>query len=470
MPSSLAPRLGRPRAATFATAALAGLLALGLGACLGNTGTISVSVVTAPESPLRASVERVRLTLTNPRTLVEATRRDGAFSLALEASASGDPASVFVEAFDADGELVAVGRSPDFVVGPIDARLAIYLAPPESFAEAPVHLAAARAELGAAGLRYGTLLVGGRDRGGAPRGEIEIYNAYDHTLARGLDLPAPRAGAAVAATSDGRAFIVGGFGPDGAAQATAWRFDTNLAPAGAFAELPSAAAPRAGERALQTSDSSFVLTGPPARIDVAAGSVVAGAGAELPSAAAAVAKAQLVTVVAAGAAVRRYRDGVVDELEIPQARRVGHALVATQDDHIAVIGGELDSALTADVVKIDPDSGAATVIPGVLETPRRRAAVARTRGLIVVAGGVGGSGLVLDTAELLDATTLAHVATVPMTARADASLEHLPNDQLLLVGGFDDRGLPTARLELFTPRLPVLADLLGAAAPASEAP
>jgi hypothetical protein len=106
---------------------------------------------------------------------------------------------------------------------------------------APTTLAVGRFEVGSARLPYGVIIAGGRDNGNAVRGEVEIYNAYDHTLRRGLDLPKPRAGVAMGTTVDGQAYIFGGFGPDNAAQADAWRFDTRVAPSGFVTELPGSA-------------------------------------------------------------------------------------------------------------------------------------------------------------------------------------------------------------------------------------
>jgi hypothetical protein len=439
--------IARPLACTMISALLA--------ACLSDSGTIQVSVIAAPGSTLIESVQRIRLTLSDPRTVVEAVRGASGFSLALEAVADGEAGKIAVEGFDSNDRLIAYGLSPPFTIGPIDARVVVYLAPPQSMAIAPVQLAVPRFEIGAGSLAYGAILVGGRDNANAVRGEVELYNAYDHTLARGLDLPAPRAGAAVAATIDGRAFIIGGQGGDNQPSTLTWAFNTAAAPSGSYLELPNTAPARFGEHTVPISAARFLVTGSAAaQLDAINGLVTSLTSAPpLPTQMVSVlARDEIIAVGAGAAAVVRYRGGAFDTLAIPAALRTGHLVVTTADAQVAVIGGGDRDGLRSDAVKIDPIAGTGVTIPDVLEIPRSRPAVARAGALIVVAGGVSGSGVILDTAELLDATTLRHVATIPLVApRAEAEAIALPNDQVLLIGGLDFRGRPTAMLELFTP-------------------
>jgi len=77
--------------------------ALALCACTGTTGTLQLQLVTAPDSQLLDAVERLRLTITNPRQVVESARTAGGFDLALEVDASDATGALVVEGFDADG-------------------------------------------------------------------------------------------------------------------------------------------------------------------------------------------------------------------------------------------------------------------------------------------------------------------------------------------------------------------------------
>ena len=61
----------------------------------------------------------------------------------------------------------------------------------------------------------------------------------------------------------------------------------------------------------------------------------------------------------------------------------------------------------------------------------------------------------LANAELFDSTTFALVATMPMVVpRTGATAVALPDDQVLMVGGIDANGAPSATIELFTPAPP----------------
>ncbi len=444
-----------PRAAMRALgAALALTAGLGGAGCIGEDGLLSVKVVTAPESTLMSSVVKIRMILTQPRKVVEAQRQaDGGFSLSLEVSAdSSSNSQLLVEGYDENERLIAYGSSPPFAVNPTNASLAIYLAPPLSIGEAPVKLPVERNELGAATLTYGAIFIGGRDNNNAVRGEVEIYNAYNHTLVSGMPLPMPRAAAAVGTLIDGRAFIVGGESGSGAV-AGGWQFDTNAAPSGSYSELVSTAAARVGARAVAITTGRFFLTGsPPADLDALTGTVTPLPSAPtLPSEMVSVAKENEVVAIGVGATVVRFRNATFEQLSIPSALRTDHSVVAMADGNVAVIGGRQGGEDTGDVVKIDPLTGMGTVLPDLLITPRHAAAVARAGNYIVVAGGIGGATQILSDAELLDATTLEHLGTIPLVGpRAHASALPLPNGQVLIVGGVLGNGRVADRIELFT--------------------
>src|SRR5262249_46459162 len=124
--------------------ALAALAALC--SCGGSGGTIQVSLVTAPDSHLLDAVQKLRVTLTQPRQVVVADRSGSGFDLALEFDAVTDSGALIVEGFDASGRLVACGQSPKFPVAGVSARVAVYLAAPISIALAPVALGGARSQ------------------------------------------------------------------------------------------------------------------------------------------------------------------------------------------------------------------------------------------------------------------------------------------------------------------------------------
>jgi hypothetical protein len=80
-----------------------------------------VSLVTAPDSTLMDQVQRLRVTLTEPPTVVEAERTADGFAIDLEVTAEGITGYIVIEGFDGDDDLVAFGRSGPLPIAAIDA-------------------------------------------------------------------------------------------------------------------------------------------------------------------------------------------------------------------------------------------------------------------------------------------------------------------------------------------------------------
>ena len=410
---------GRPTRAAVLVAALGG-------ACAGDTGTLDLSLVTAPGSPLLDDVTRLRITLTSPRTVLEATRGADGFELVLEVEARGQTAALLVEALDAGGALVAGGQSPPLQLGPVTARVAIYVAPPSDILPAPVAAPAAITDVGVGPLAYGAVLAGGRTAAGAPTDDLAIYNAFDHTLTAGLPLPAARAGLAVGVGGGGRVYLFGGTNVADEPTGTLWRFDTTTAPSGAYVELADVPGfARTGAALVAIGPDQFLGTGSPV-VEVAASTVALradlsalGRGASTVDAAGARG-----AVFAGTEGITRLADGAVTMLA--PAPRLGAVVAALPDGGAAITGDaseELvrlgrtgDLAVTTDFL---PAGCAATTL------------VATSRHLVLVCR---------DATYAYDAGTLALVAWRPVGGTAAAPL---PNDQVLIV--------TAAGLALFTP-------------------
>jgi Kelch motif protein len=420
------------------------LAALALCACSGTTGTVEVTLVTAPGSHVLDPVQTLRLTITTPRQVAVTQRTASGFDLALELDATGANGALIVEGLDATGTLVACGQSPAFPVAAINARIVVYIAAPRSVALAPVGLGAARSEVSGTSLGYGVVLAGGRGTDGAPTSDIGVYNSYDHTFTPGVAMPAARAGVAMAAASTGAVYLFGGSGPDGSPTGTLWRFDTTVAPSGAFTaitEHPELA--RTAQLMVLVPSVDYVITGTPAlsfdgatlaaRADLAS-LPAAGAGATTPSA------------VFVGDQLLRDHKGAIDVL--PGDGRARAAAATLPNNRIVVLGG--GEPLSHDALSIDAENGTVTVVPGVLQTGRASPAIAVTSRYVVVAGGTDAAGAPIPTAELLDATTLASIATLPIAARSGSFAVALPTDQVLIAGGTP----ASADVELFTPEPP----------------
>jgi len=426
------------------------VVALGaMSACAGTTGTVQLDLATAPGSHVLDPVVRLRVTLTNPHQVIEATRTGSGFDLALELDAADTSGALIVEGFDAAGALVACGQSPGFPVSAINAHIVVYVAAPRSIAVAPGAFAAPLSDASGAAISYGAVLAGGRDAAGAPTTTIAVYNAFDHTLTEGIAMPAARAGLAMAAGAAGGVYLFGGTGPDDNPASTLWRFDTTVAPNGAFTALTSQTGfARSHERLVPLASERYLVTGTPA-LELKSGTLAARSDVTgLPAAGAAVVPGDgNATAIFAGAMLVRFRGEAFDTLA--GAGRADAAATALPDGRIAVLGGS-DAASAHDALVIDGATGAVTVVPGVLAAVRSRPAVAATSRYVVVAGGSDALGAPIASAELLDAKTLAPVATLPILARSGGFAIALPSDQVLLGGGAP----AAAALELFTPEPP----------------
>ena len=111
--------------------------------------------------------------------------------------------------------MIATGQSPPFPVAAINAHIVVFIiAAPMTLSEAP-HKLTARSGLAVGSLAYGVVFAGGRDAAGAASGRVEVYNAYDHSLIAGLDMPEPRRAPAIAVQGTS-VFLFGGTDPAGA--------------------------------------------------------------------------------------------------------------------------------------------------------------------------------------------------------------------------------------------------------------
>ena len=420
-----------------------------LGACDGQQGTLDIALVTAPGANLDA-VQTLHVTVTNPMHVYTIERTSSGFAFDLDLDAAGEQSSILVDGLDAAGNIVDVGASPHFPLGPLDGRIRIYMAPPNSIAAAPPIVDPARADIGVGQLNYGAILVGGATADGAASDRIQIYNGYDHSLVTGLPLPAPRIAPVLGVGANGIVYIFGGATDSGATDTVAsnlWRFDTEVAPAGAFNDFGEKTAfARGNESLVALGNDEFILTGMPAaqlfglsgmvleKTDVpalprGATSLLASDGAQ--------------TAIFVGPdGVTKLRMNVFSTLTIERAARVDPSVLTLPNARVGVFCG--------DVVRIDPAAGTGELIEE--GQPRTGCAATSTGKYVVVAGGTDASGIV-STADIYDAMTLTRVATQPLVVpRTDADAVALPNGQVLIVGGRDASGQPIGTLELFTPQ------------------
>ena len=433
-------------------AALAVGLAAGLAACGGTTGTLAVDLVTAPDSHVLDAVQRLRLTLTEPHQVVEVVRGAAGFDVALELDATSAAGALIVEGFDAGGALVACGRSPELPLGGINASIAVYVAAPRSIALAPAALSGALSGVAGVAVSFGAVLAGGAGEPGAAAATTAIaaYSAFDHTLSPGVPLPAPRAGLAIGATTASSVYLFGGSDAAGAPTGTLWRFDATAAPMGSMNPISDQASfARAGQGLVPIASDHYLVTGAPP-LDLQIGTVTARTDvASLPAAGTEVVPGDgNPTAIFAGPGLLRYRGGQFDALGGDAGANLGPgaATVLLPDGRIGVFGGSPGP----DALVVDAATGAVTAVAGALSVARQFPAAAATSRYVVVAGGSDAAGAPIATADVLDAATLARVATLPIRGQIGGFALALPDDQVLIGGGAP----AAAALELFTPEPP----------------
>jgi len=424
----------------------AAVAALALGACSGETGTVSVSLTTAPGSTLLDSVQTLTVEITNPHQVLTAERTSEGFSLAIDLPASETTGALLVDGLDAGGALVATGASPAFAFSAITGRVVVYMAAPDSVGVAPEALDPPRSEVGTAELPYGAIFAGGRTTGGVSDAN-EIYNAYDHSLLPGLPLPAPRAGLAVGAGELG-VYMFGGVDDVNVPRDQLWRFDPAVRPNGQFLIIGDKDGfARTGETLVAVGDEHFLLTGDPAaQVLGLGGTVAARTDVEtLPATVATVTASDGVrtSVFVGPSSVTRFRDNHFEAAE--PAGRAGGVAVPLPGGGVGIVCGGTDAVI------VDAATGTGSTVPGIPTLSKTGGAAAATDQSLLIAGGTTAAG-VDGRVEIYDAATLAPIATATLTVpRTGAVAVPLPNGQILIAGGVDAAGAPVATLELFTP-------------------
>lgn len=435
-----------------------------------RTGTISVTLASAPDGDALEVVTRARLTLTEPRAVVEAERDpDGSFALALDVPASDAQGELIFEGFDAGGALVAYGRSGPLPTSAVTIDIALYVGPPLSLRAAPSPLGTPRADMGVAVLPYGALFAGGRAADGTASTAVELYSVYQHRFQEQTALPAARVAPAAAAGALGTVYLFGGLDADGAPSDTLYGFAVDAAPGGAplMFMTEGAGLARSGAVMAALGQERFAVTGaPPVLVEGLSGraSALEDAPALAGTGTSAVVDGVVHTLFAgagngdSGAIL--LVDGDFTELAPPadsadSLLRTDHATALLPDGSMLVVGGRMDAAdgplLPAAAVRVHPLQRELEIVD-LLATPRHSAAVTATEEHLVVAGGVDASGALVGDAEVFDAGTLAPVVTLPMVVpRRDAAAVALPNGQVLIAGGVDASGAPVGVAELFTP-------------------
>ena len=428
-------------------------------ACDGVTGTLSIQVVTAPDSRVLQSAKRFRLTLTSPATTIEVDAADGLPRLSVDIEASRGSTIIVLEGIDESGAVVAVGETPAVPTAAVSGSISMYVAPPMSVRAAPVPLAPARSDVAVTQASLGAWIAGGRSGSGEPTTDVALYNVYFHDLEAGPPLPAPRAAMAAAADNRGTLTLVGGTDAEGNDTADTWRLDSTASNPEFDILLTDSSFARSRERAVGLNNSNVLVTGSPMIVVDGIGSRVSSVQDETAaSGTVATYETQMESEIAIageqanGVTIFANNTSRIVANAPADSRRHNHAAV-TIEDTMLLLGGAIAGTPVVNALRYRFADGSFEVVDNVLTTARLDAAVAYTRGLIVVAGGRDEMGNALASADILNADTLGVEAILALAGpRTGASAVTLANGQVLIVGGVDANGEPIGILELFTPR------------------
>jgi len=146
--------------------------------------------------------------------------------------------------------------------------------------------------------------------------------------------------------------------------------------------------------------------------------------------------------------------------------RSGAATVALQDGRLLIAGGGApdatgNSVALASVEVFDTSGNFAAVAP--MNFARtKHTAVALQDGRVLVAGGIGGGGTAIDSAELYDPVANTWTVTGSLkVARSGHTASLLPDGTVLIAGG-DNAGVAQNSLEVFDPTAGVFTTATGA--------
>ena len=428
-------------------------LLLALAACTSTKGTLDLQLATAPGSDLLSAIHRIRLTLTSPAAVFEATRTANGLDLSFEIDAVETNGVIYIEGFDESDAPIVGGQSPPFPLAGSDGTVVIYVAPAYSILPAPAALSPARSRVAGTAVIYGAVLAGGLDEAGAPSASMAIYNIYDHTIGYGENMPVRRADVTLAANDSAGVYVLGGTDEAAASTSTLHRFQTNIAPDGAYVDLgPHPGLESSGQRAVRIGGDTFFVTGAQPALLAASTITPISTLADVPAAAApalATDGTALAAFVRDGSVGYYDAAGGIGEVALPSID-AGRAIVAGSEPGTAIVVG----GSTRDLYVVSFASQTATVHANALSVARRAPTIARTSRHILVAHGLDENGDVIATADILDATTLQLLGTQPVDPRTNAVALPMPNDQILITGGDYPGGVPDGLVELFTPPVP----------------
>jgi hypothetical protein len=479
---------------------IAALTLVSLAACGGKSGTLSLDVVVSPTDDPFADAASVRFTIGSSAYVDTETVTNGHFTLKVSQKPESTDGPVLVEALDSGGNVVAHGVTPSLTLSAMDqGPIAVWVGRPGKVAPAVAAISvlttladgsqastpAPRTDMAATTITgLGVLLAGGRDSGGNALATTAVYDVYTQAIINTSDMEVARAGGIAAASTSVQGWAYGGatsvgVGTTGTPESTIELFDPTTG-LGVWADLPTdpfTARSFMNGTVLASGDTliSGGLDGNGAPLGTAA--LVNPSGAiRLTAIATPMAAARSGHAVAAA----HFPDGdgailfgglPVGSTSPVAERLVGQTFAAyglgmtlpnltgatattMPNGDVLILGGKADDGtVSSGAIVISPGVSppTVTVIPNGLSTPRVGHSATISGSVLVVCGGADNTGTLQGNCDLLDTSSYAISATVPLaTARRNHVSQLLETGDIVIAGGIGSDGNPLSSIEIFT--------------------
>jgi hypothetical protein len=393
-----------------------------LAAC-GDPALLDLKLVSPQGPDPLASADRIRLVVTEPAAEQIVPHQGGSagVSLELQVEVAGAVGSVILEGLAGEA-MVARGETPPMSLRPVDRELSLLVARAGALSPLRAQLAAPAVSPASVLLPgLGLLFAGGAAGDGTPLATATLYDFFRHTAEAAAPMPAPRRGAVTASCGATCGLVLLGAAPGGLADQIA-RFDGS-----AWRSIPDGLGP--GER---RRDASVALLSDGTSL------IVGGEGAAGP----------LDTVLSLDPGDATF-DPVLSLLTArARAARVAPA-VAAASGALVIAGGQAPGAPPLEVLFPASQSFQAPALPGPALTGRGAAASDLGDGRVALVGGRDAGGAPLRDGWIVDpvALTVSHLPECLAAPRADHALVRA-GGQLVVVGGVDSTGAPSAVVEV----------------------
>lgn len=446
------------------------LLLFTVAAC-GDPPLFDLSLVTPPGADPLASVDTVKLTVSNPpASVTQKVVNPASFSIELDVEVESLVGTITLEGLSGSA-LVARGETPPLILRPEAQQMNLMVSP--AGRSTPLSPTLQHPGLGMLALLLpgsGVLFVGGQqDVAAAPRKSAQLYDFFEHKLRTFAELPAARAFAVGAYCGDACAVVALGRGEGGLADkllrhdGSGWQqFDDGLdaatrreragiAPLGDGTYLVVGGQDAAGkplDTLLRLAPSTAAAR--PTLTVLSPRSVTARLA---PAASPGKGAVVIVGGQAAGAPACEifYTSSFQSQAHTlagtPPAS--GAAAVDLADGRVVIVGGQDASGNPlADAWIVEPETLKSTRVENALIRARSGHKVVRLGGRLFVWGGTCAGGTLCSEGEILDAKTAKSAATFALgTPRSGFVLERLGRGSFLVGGGQDASG-PAGGLEL----------------------